>query len=420
MQSSGQQQTTNFKLALISLFLVLFIDGLGQGIIFPVLASSLLKAHSHILLQSNPNEAVRDLLYGCIIAVFFLSWFIGGPLLSDYSDSVGRKKPLAICLTGSVIGFLLTAMAFWWHSIVLIFLGRLIDGFTSGSQSIAQAAIIDICPEDKKARYIGLILLSVSLGIILGPVIGGVFSSKNIATFFNEATPMYVAMLLGTINLVILVRYFKETSKHIKATKLQLSRAIEIFVSAFRDKNVRKLSIAFIMLQVGWSMFYFYGAALMVAKFAISGFQVGLYTGLVGLGLALGFTYIVRITEAINKRYLVLAGYGLVGLATVVNILATSSIDFWLMAIPAGAGISLGYSNILAIFSQQAGEDRQGWVMGITGSMVALASGVTALSIGPLTAGTQLLPFIVSAIIQGIGLLLFARMEKRCQTPTEK
>ncbi len=73
-----------------------------------------------------------------------ICWFFGAAILGDLSDSVGRKKSLMICLIGAFLGYLLSAIAIAFHNFWFLILGRIIAGFTSGSQPIAQAAIVDI------------------------------------------------------------------------------------------------------------------------------------------------------------------------------------------------------------------------------------------------------------------------------------
>ncbi|AML48313.1 hypothetical protein AYM02_02945 [Coxiella burnetii] len=88
------------------------------------------------------------------------------------------KKGAVGCLIGSFLGYLLSAFAVGIHSLTFLILGRVIAGFTAGSQPIAQAAIVDVSSEAHKARNIGLILLAISLGFIIGPIIGGVLSDS--------------------------------------------------------------------------------------------------------------------------------------------------------------------------------------------------------------------------------------------------
>jgi DHA1 family tetracycline resistance protein-like MFS transporter len=133
----------SFLAAAAPLFLVLFIDGMGLGLLFPILNALIMDPSGGILAHSVSVDA-RNFIFGGIISIFMLCWFFGAAYLGDLSDQVGRKKSLLICLLGAFLGYLLSAIAVICGSFSLLIIGRIIAGFTSGSQPIAQAAIIDI------------------------------------------------------------------------------------------------------------------------------------------------------------------------------------------------------------------------------------------------------------------------------------
>ena len=79
------------------LFLVLFIDGMGLGLLFPILNSIIVDPASAFL-PATTSIVMRDFLYGLTVGIFMLCWFFGAAILGDLSDTVGRKKALMICL----------------------------------------------------------------------------------------------------------------------------------------------------------------------------------------------------------------------------------------------------------------------------------------------------------------------------------
>src|ERR1700733_3216111 len=97
----------NFLIAAAPLLLILFIDGMGLGLVFPILNNLIVDTHSHFIAASL-SEHARDLIFGVIVAIFMLSWFFGAPYLGDLSDNIGRKKSLMICLIGQEIGYLIS------------------------------------------------------------------------------------------------------------------------------------------------------------------------------------------------------------------------------------------------------------------------------------------------------------------------
>src|SRR3990167_11242446 len=129
------------------LFLVIAIDSMGLGILFPILSAMLISHGSHFLPNST-SDFLRELIYGVTIGIYMIAWFFGSAILGDLSDTMGRKKSLMICLIGATLGYAISAIAIGMHSIVFLIVGRVLAGFTAGSQPIAQAAIVDVSSDE--------------------------------------------------------------------------------------------------------------------------------------------------------------------------------------------------------------------------------------------------------------------------------
>src|SRR3990167_1644840 len=237
------------------LFLVIAIDSMGLGILFPILSAMLISHQSHFL-SSDTSNFLRELIYGVTIGIYMIAWFFGSAMLGDLSDAMGRKKSLMICLIGATLGYLISAIAIGFHSIVFLILGRVIAGFTAGSQPIAQAAIIDVSAPENRARNIGYVLLAVSVGFVLGPIMGGVLSNNQLVSWFSFATPLYFAGILSLANCIVLYFSFHETFKRTKKIKIMVSYAIQIFIEAFKSKAIRMLSLVLLIETAGWSEYF--------------------------------------------------------------------------------------------------------------------------------------------------------------------
>ena len=183
MQSNNNSRLT-------TIFLIVFIDLLGFGLILPLLP--------YIAENYNANP----LVIGLLSASYSLFQFLAGPILGRLSDRYGRKKILIISQIGSVIGYLLLATA---NSLPLLFLSRIIDGITGGNISIAQAYMADITDKKTRAKGMGLLGAAFGLGFMLGPATGGYLSR------FGFAIPALVAAIIGTITTLMTVFFLKET-----------------------------------------------------------------------------------------------------------------------------------------------------------------------------------------------------------------
>jgi len=157
-------------LAKFALLAVVFVDLMGQGLVFPII-NTLMMDPQQSFLPASTTLATRHFNYGLVIGIFFLSWFLGAAYISKLSDSIGRKNAIMICLAGAIVGYVITILSLYMDSLWLLILGRAITGFTAGNQPIAQAAMVDASKDEaEKARNMGFIVAGISAGLVGGPI----------------------------------------------------------------------------------------------------------------------------------------------------------------------------------------------------------------------------------------------------------
>jgi len=312
-----------------------------------------------------------------------ICWFFGAAILGDISDTIGRRKALLICLIGAFFGYFLSAIAIIVKSLGLLIFGRVIAGFTSGSQPIAQAAIVDVSSPVHKARNIGLILLAVSLGFVFGPIIGGVLSDSNIVSWFSFSTPFYFASFISLFNAFLLWMTFKETFMKTKKVNINLAHAFWIFKSAFTHEKIRLLSVIMLIMIFGWSSYFTFISVYVLQVYHFTPLQNSLFLAVMGLGFSLGCGYLV---DFCAKRYTnkntVIVNLFLTAIFVLILIFVKQQLVSWVCNFIVGTTIAIAYSTIIAMFSNQVTDTEQGWVMGVTGSIMALCFGLTAFLTG--------------------------------------
>lgn len=188
-RSGGQNRGVNNK-KLITLFLIVFIDLLGFGIILPLLP---FYAESF---GASPTQI------GLLVASYAAAQLVGAPVLGRISDRVGRKPVLLISLAGTFIGFLMLGFA---NSLAMLFASRIIDGFTGGNISVAQAYITDITDDSNRAKGLGLLGAAFGLGFIIGPALGGTLS------VYGFALPAFVAAGLSLVSILGVMFFLPES-----------------------------------------------------------------------------------------------------------------------------------------------------------------------------------------------------------------
>ena len=365
----------------LPLFLVILIDAMGLGLLYPILSSLIIDPSTHFLQMSLPGT-LRHILYGITISVFMLSWFFGAAILGDLSDMIGRKKSLLICLGGSFFGYLLSAVAIPLHSLSLLISGRMIAGFTAGSQPIAQAAIIDISNKNNKARNISLILLAGSVGFILGPVFGGLLSDNKLLSWLSFSTPLYFAASVSLISAILLAFFFKETHRTKRRQAIKLHYAIIIFLSGFKHPAIKRLCFCFLFMMLGWSCYFSFISLFVLERFHFSSSHVSYFLMVMAIGFAIGCYSIGPLLKIFRKITLIIAGLFLASAMSLLMILNYYMPLAWVINLFIGIFIAISYSLMLTRFSDGISADKQGWIMGITGSIMALASSVASLLTG--------------------------------------
>ena len=396
--------------AVFPLLLVLFIDGMGLGILFPIL-STLIANPVSTFLSTHLSEAMRDFVFGATIAIYMLAWFFGAATLGDLSDSIGRKKALMLCLVGSLFGYLLSAVAILLHSLALLLLGRLVAGFTAGSQPIAQAAIVDVSTEQTKTRNLAMIILAASLGFVFGPMLGGVLSNSHFIGWFTYTTPFYFAALLALINIIGLHFFFHETRVVQGKVRLPFYHAVNIFLSAFKHERVRWLSLVLTLMMFGWGSYYSFISMFLWHRYGLSVFDVSFFMAVIGLGFSVGCGYLTSfLGQRFELKTNIVVGFFIAALMPLLTVLFYSQIVVWGAAFLMGVSVALSYSTLLSVFSDQVGENEQGWVMGVTGSIMALSFGLTTFLTGLLASMGIAVPMLLSVFclfLAALAMLVF-------------
>lgn len=398
----------------LSLFLVIIVDTMGLGLVFPVLSPLVLEKTS-VLVDPMTSLSTREMLYAGIIGIFSLFLLIGAPLIGDFSDGIGRKKALLICVSGSTISFFLCAGGIWQGSLLLLFVGRAINGFTAGSNSIAQAAIADMSSVENKAKNLGLISLANCLGFVLGPVFGGYFADNPLFDSAGYSTPFFIAGCFAFINIIFLLVFVKDSHAQVRRKiHFQLSLGIRIFIEAILSKSVRRASLLFLCFQLSWSIYFQFISIVLIQSYGYSATKVGMFMTYTGLLFTFCLACLVRLLlKRTSIEKVMRVSFFIVGLSLVICPFLHTETSQWLIAIPINLSIGLLYTGGLALFSNAVDKTLQGWVMGVSAAVAAVAWTLGALFSGVLGNWGVEWPFLVAAMISFLGLILSIKIKEQ-------
>lgn len=346
-------ETFDFK-RVLPIFVIVLVDLLGLTIIIPVL----------------PLYAVSfgadPFTIGLLATAYPLMQLIGGPLLGSLSDRLGRRPVLIVSQFGTFFGFLLLAAA---NALPLLFLSRIIDGFTGGNIVTAQAAITDSTTPRTRAQGLGLIGAAFGLGFVLGPAISGVALALSDN---NYRVPALIAAVFSLTSIVLTLTWFKETLPPEKrgTAKRQRSNAVQRIVSAIRRPQVGVLLVLIFLYQLVFGGFEALLALFNLSRVGLDAAGNALVFVLVGIILVLvQGKFIGPWSRRYGERRLIYAGLALLALGLILTALTPEVPVPWYDPAKVVAELDAGQSRSLSVPLPSA--DNTGW-LGLAWLLVAM------------------------------------------------
>lgn len=214
------------RAALGLIFLTVFIDLIGFGIIIPVLPTYAQQLHAD------------EWTVGWLIASYSIMQFICTPFWGRLSDKVGRRPILLASLAASAAGYLIWGFS---STLIALFASRIVAGAGNANIAVAQAYVSDVTTEENRAKGMGMVGAAFGLGFVLGPAIGGFASGWGLQTIG------FIAAGLSLLDLVLTFFLLKEPEKRSNAATERYSTDTNFIVSTLTDARLRtSLAIFFI------------------------------------------------------------------------------------------------------------------------------------------------------------------------------
>ncbi len=387
-------------IAKFTLLFVVFVDLMNQGLVFPILNALIMEPEADFL-SLDTSVATRHIYYGIVIGLFFLGWFVGVLYIAKISDSIGRKQALVICLVGAVLGYAIAIFAIYINSFWLLVLGRTITGFAAGNQAVAQAAMIDASHSaQERDRNMGLIITGCSFGLVGGPLIGAFFSDSTfIGDYASLTLPLYVIVVLVLIALLLTVVFFHDVRQEREPFVFRMSDLISGIQRVRQFPLVAALLPVFIFFLISMQTFFVF-----TVNYLTSAFGYGVVGGsvamlVVGIGLGISSSFLVKPFQAsFARKKIVYIGFAIMGVSAIMFSLVGVAVLTFIPLFVYFMCVGTVYPTLLGIFSSSVDEHEQGWVMGVTTSLIALVSGLMSLVGGILMSIDINLPFYISFV----------------------
>lgn len=350
---------------LLIIFLTIFIDLVGFGIVIPLLP----------FYAEQMNATPFDI--GILVSSYSLMQFIFSPVWGNLSDRYGRRPILFLTIIGSSIGYWIIGFA---NILWMLYAGRIFAGIMAGNLSTAQAYIADVTSRENRAKGMGLFGMAFGLGFILGPALAGVLSR------FGMHVPFLVAASLSLCNAILLYFILPESRKPNAQSARRRSRFAEL-ADALRDKKFGLITVEYFLVIMSFAIMTTAFAYYMMVKFNYNAEKTGYLLAYVGfLSALIQGGMFGRLANRYGEAVLIAFG----SLVLVISLFLVPYIGIdtgGLMVLLLGmAGFSLGNSiaspALTSLASKTVSEEEQGKSFGIMQSAASLGR-----VIGPLLCG---------------------------------
>lgn len=354
----------NKKASLTAIFLTIFIDLMGFGILIPILPTFATK-----------ELGVSDFGIGLVIAIYSLMQFFFNPLLGKLSDKIGRRPLILATQLLTAVAYLLFSFSttFW-----ILFLSRLLAGLGGSNIAVAQAYIADITSKEERTKGMGMIGAAFGLGFVFGPLIGAFLSKYGYAVAgYGSAAFSLMAFIFA---------YFKLPES------LKVKKDFKFEIKLFDIKSIKRIAG---MPGVGFLMLLFFIIIFSVSNiygtFALLGYKIyhftdqqnGILFGISGIvGAVIQGGVMRRLSVLMKERTLILIGavflmFGIGLIPYGYNFLGVSLV---ISALGVGSGILQPL--LLSMISKYSPDNEQGEILGINQSFSSMAR-----VLGPLWGG---------------------------------
>ena len=360
---------------LVIIFITIFIDLVGFGIVIPVLP---LYAERY-----GASEAT----IGILLAIYSAMQFVFAPILGKLSDKVGRRPVLLVSLIGTSIGFLIMGLApkmplglalfGMAPTLVWLFIARIIDGISGGNISTAQAYIADVTSPEERSKGMGLIGAAFGLGFIFGPAISGLM------THVSAEAPFFFASAMAAANATALYFLLPESLSHEHRAEARRRVSVSEIFEHGGGWHLKAIMACYFFATIAFAMLTATYALFANHRFNFDATHTGYMFTYVGvLGAIIQGGLLGRLVKAFGEKNLAVSGTAIFA-ASVLALPLTTNLTTLLIA---STGIAIGNSlmtpSLNGLASKSVSAAWQGRMLGVMASVASLAR-----IIGPILGG---------------------------------
>jgi len=373
---------------LVFLFVTVLVDMIGYGIVVPLLP--------FYAREYAPGAA----LVGVLGSLYAAMQLFGGPFLGGLSDRVGRRPVLILCLIGASSAYLLLGLA---GSLSMIFVAVALAGVAAGTLATSQAYIADITGLEDRARGMGVIGAAFGLGLMAGPVLGGLLS------LYSPNAPAFAASALALCNAAFGFLVLPESLPQEDRTPTPLYRLgpLSQLRGVLWIGNIRILLLAVFLLNLSFAGLLTNFPLFSNERFGWDAADNAFFFAFVGLcavltqGVLLG-----KLQPRFGERRLLRAGLALMAVNLALVAVAPSGALLYPVVGLLAVGGGLAIPAVTALISRRVPGRAQGKVMGGTQAVISVT-----LILGPVISGLAFdhlgvpAPYWIGSLLAAFALL---------------
>src|SRR6266496_2862630 len=359
---------------LFTLMITAFVDMVGLLMIIPLLPFYVKELGGSGVNVLGLNLGVGT-ISGFIVTAFTVAQLLSAPLWGRFSDRVGRRPTLLFALAASGIAYLIFGFA---HSLLLLFLSRLVQGAGGGTVGVIQAYVADSTDPKDRARALGWLSATTNLGVAIGPALGSfaiALGKRDLmpgsgTLVLGRAMPGIIAAALCGLNMIFVARYLIESrdlSEQPQAGEKRQTSGQAIWRVISHSGEPASRLILIYAISIGAFQGTFAVLALFLnARFQVTAQMIGyffMYTGAISV-----FTRVLLLGRAVDwlgeanlsRLGLVLLAAGVLGMPLSQNL--------WMLALAVALiplGTAFTFPCVTALLSRVIAPSERGLYMGM-------------------------------------------------------
>lgn len=378
------------SLIIFTLFIIALLNEISYQMVIPMM--------NHVVNLTLPSASTSllGIMYGAGIAAFTIAVVFGSPLVGFLSDKFGRKPVLSACILLMLFSAGLFLLSLTLKNITYFLVARFLSGLAGASTAIIQAAIADRSVQRTRSVHFSTVGLALTIGLILGPLLGGCFIKGENVSISQLSIPFFVTGALSLLSIFLFLLIFKDikhTEKDFENMRLHLP-----------VHHMMRLFSVFFLLEFSWSLYYLTLPTFLGSMFSYDSQHISLFLSTTGFSMCFGLLSYRLFSRYFSNVFLIKASF-VTFVASLAAILIFKNLTLnWIIILPVSFSVAISYVALMGLLSEGAKLERQGVVMGTTLTLMALAWTITGFSAKLLYDFHAMLPFALAIGGLGVGI----------------